>query len=114
MVSQASLRYLKTSPQKARLVVDQIRGRDVAEALAVLKMSTRRVSRSIEKLLNSAIANSQQLEERVDVDTLYVSRAWVDTGPNERRGRPGPMGRFMPIVRRRSHVTLELDVKKGR
>jgi large subunit ribosomal protein L22 len=114
MISRATLRYLKTSPQKTRLVVDQIRGRDVADALATLQTSGRRVARSIEKLLNSAIANAQQGEERVDVDQLYVARAWVDEGPNERRGRPGPMGRFMPIMRRRSHVTLQLDLKKGR
>jgi large subunit ribosomal protein L22 len=69
------------------------------------------VSRDIEKLLNSAIANAQNREERVDVDELYVSRAFVDRGPSERRGRPGPMGRFMPIVKRRSHVTVELDLR---
>ncbi|MDH3284194.1 MAG: 50S ribosomal protein L22 [Acidobacteriota bacterium] len=114
MVSHAKLRFLKSSPQKTRLVVDQIRGRDVGDAVAILKTSRKRVARSVEKLLNSAIANSQQLEERVDVDRLYVSAAWVDRGPSERRGRPGPMGRFMPILRRRSHVTVQLDLKKDR
>ncbi len=112
MVSHAKLRYLKASPQKVRLVVDQIRGRDVGEALAILKTSTRRPSRAIEKLLNSAIANSQNREERVDVDELYISRAWVDKGPVEKRGRAGTMGRFFPVLRRRSHVTVELDLRK--
>ncbi|UCF68418.1 MAG: 50S ribosomal protein L22 [Acidobacteriota bacterium] len=111
MISKATLRFLKTSPQKARLVVDQIRGRNVEEALAILKASRRRVARHVEKVLHSAIANAQQREERVDVDRLYVSRAWVDRGPRERRGRAGPMGRFMPMLRRRSHVTLQLDTR---
>lgn len=111
MISHAKLRFLKASPQKTRLVVDQIRGRGVADAIAILKMSKKRVSRDIEKLLNSAIANAQNREERVDVDDLFVSRAFVDRGPSERRGRPGPMGRFMPIVKRRSHVTVELDLR---
>ncbi|RMG48147.1 MAG: 50S ribosomal protein L22 [Acidobacteria bacterium] len=111
MVAKATLRYLKGSPQKVRLVVDQIRGRDVGDAMALLKHSRRRAARAVEKLLASAIANAQQREERLDVDKLYVSRAWVDPGPRERRGRPGPMGRFMPVLKRRSHVTLELDMR---
>lgn len=113
MVAKAILRYLKSSPQKVRLVVDQIRGQDVGDAMAILKQSPRRAARAVEKLLTSAIANTQQLEERVDVDRLFVSRAWVDPGPRERRGRPGPMGRFMPVLKRRSHVTLQLDVRKA-
>jgi len=111
MVASATLRYWKGSPQKVRLVVDQIRGRDVGDAMAILKQSRRRAARALEKLLASAIANAQQREERVDVDELYVARAWVDPGPRERRGRPGPMGRFMPVLKRRSHVTLQLDVR---
>ena len=111
MVSHASLRFLKASPQKARLVVDQIRGQDVGDAIAILKTSRRRVSRPLEKLLNSAIANAQQGEERVDVDQLFVSRAWVDKGPVDKRGRAGTMGRFFPVKHRRSHVTLELDIR---
>jgi len=111
MISQAKLRYLRSSPQKVRLVVDQIRGKDVGEAIALLRASTKKVSRSLEKLVGSAVANSQQLEEPVDIDRLFVARAWVDQAPTERRGRPGPMGRFMPLVRRRSHITVQLDLK---
>lgn len=110
MVSKATLRFLKASPQKARLVVDQIRGLGVDEALGVLKASRKRASRAIEKLLSSAIANAQGREERVDVDRLFVSRVWVDEGPMEKRGRPATMGRFFPILRRRSHITIELDL----
>ncbi len=110
MISRATLRYLKTSPQKTRLVADQIRGREVGEALAILRTSPKRVARALEKLLGSAIANAQQLEERVDIDRLYVARIFVDKGPTERRGRAGTMGRFMPVLKRRSHVTIELDL----
>lgn len=112
MISKATLRFLKASPQKTRLVVDQIRGRDVGEAIAVLKTSRRRVARPLEKLLTSAIANAQQGEERVDVDRLYVAKAWVDKGPPDKRGRAGTMGRFFPILHRRSHVTLQLDLRQ--
>jgi large subunit ribosomal protein L22 len=114
MVSQATLRYLKTSAQKARLVVDQIRGADVGDALAVLQASDKRAARAVMKLLNSAIANATQREERVDVDRLYVSRAWVDQGPSDKRGRAGTMGRFFPVLHRRSHITLQLDVRDPR
>ncbi len=111
MLSQAKLRFLKISPQKARLVVDQIRGRDVGEALAILKTSPRRAARHVEKLLNSAIANTQNREERIDVDQLFVKSCWVDKGPVERRGRPGTMGRFFPVLKRRSHITIQLDLR---
>ncbi len=112
MVSHATLRYCRTSAQKARLVVDMIRGEDVGTALAILKGSTKRVARAVEKVLNSAIANAQNREERIDVDRLFVSKAWVDEGPSESRGRAGTMGRYFPRLRRRSHVTLQLDVRK--
>jgi large subunit ribosomal protein L22 len=113
-LAEATLRYVKTSPQKTRLVVDQIRGQDVGNALSILKASPRRVARTVEKLLNSAIANAQNREERVDVDRLFVKRIWVDQAPSEKRGRPGSMGRFMPIRRRRSHIKIQLDLRQGR
>ncbi len=112
MVSHATLRYLRTSAQKTRLVVNQIRGRNVGEAMGILKASPKRVARAIEKLLASAIANSQNREERVDVDRLFVAKAWVDEGPSEGRGRAGTMGRYFPRLRRKAHVTLQLDVRK--
>lgn len=114
MVSQATLRFLKYSPQKARLVVDLIRGQEVGTALAIVRGSTRAVAKPLEKLLNSAIANAQQREERVDVDRLYVAKAWVDQGPQEKRGRAGTMGRFFPVRHRRSHITVQLDVWSGK
>lgn len=114
MVSTAKLRYAKTSAQKARLVIDQIRGQNVAEALGILKASTKRVSKDVEKLLNSAIANAQNREERVDVDRLFVAEAFVDEGPTEKRGRAGTMGRFFRVLHRTSHITLGLDVRSAK
>jgi large subunit ribosomal protein L22 len=112
-LAEATLRYAKASPQKTRLVVDQIRGQDVGLALSILQGSPKRVAKIVEKLLNSAIANAQNREERVDVDQLFVKRIWVDQAPPDRRGRPGSMGRFMPIKRRRSHIRVQLDLRKG-
>lgn len=112
MISHAKLKHLKASPQKTRLVADQIRGRDVGDAMAILTTSKRRVAGPLAKLLNSAVANAQQGEERVDVDRLFVSKIWVDQGPTDRRGRAGAMGRFMPYLRRQSHVTVQLDLRK--
>jgi large subunit ribosomal protein L22 len=112
-LAEATLRYVKASPQKARLVVNQIRGEDVGQALGILKGSPKRVARVVEKLLNSAIANATNREERVDVDRLFVKRIWVDQAPADRRGRPGSMGRFMPIKHRRSHIRIQLDLRQG-
>lgn len=111
MIAHASLRYLHASAQKTRLVADLIRGADVDEAMALLRTSRKRVARDLIKLLNSALANAQNREERVDIDRLFISRLCVDQGPMERRGRAGTMGRFMPRKRRRSHVRVELDVR---
>lgn len=113
MVSKATLRYLRTSAQKTRLVVDQIRGRDVGDALGILKASPKRVARAVEKVLTAALANAQQREERVDVDRLFVARAWVNEGPSEKRGRAGTMGRFFPRLKRKSHITLQLDLREA-
>jgi len=112
MVTQAKLRFLKTSAQKTRLVVDQIRGRDVGEALSILHYSTKIVSKDLEKLLRSAVANAQQGERRVDVDDLFISKAHVDGGPIEKRVRVRSMGRVFRIMKRRCHVTLQLDARR--
>jgi large subunit ribosomal protein L22 len=111
MVAKATYRFSGISAQKARLVVDQIRGRGVGEALGILKASTKRVAKDVEKALNSAIANASNREERVDVDRLFVSEAFVNEGPTEKRGRAGSMGRFFRIMHRSSHITVALDVR---
>ena len=112
MVTQAKLRFCGTSAQKARLVVDQIRGRDVGKALSILHYSRKTVARDVEKLLRSALANAQQGERRVDVDDLFVSRATVDGGRIDKRVRVRSMGRIFRIMKRTCHVTLHLDSRR--
>ncbi len=109
--SKAKLRYLRASAQKTRLVVDQIRGKRVDEARAVLKNSIKRVAREVLKVLQSAQANTEARPETAamfDADELYVTRAFVDEGPITKRSQPAPMGRAYPIHKRTCHVTIEL------
>ena len=112
MVSKAKMKYLGSSAQKTRLVVDLIRGREVAEALATLRGTRKAVARDVSKVLASALANAKSLREDVDVDRLFISRVFVDAGPSQKRIRPAPMGRAFRIIRRSCHVTIELDEKK--
>ncbi len=113
MISSARLRYLRSSPQKVRLVVDQIRGLDVNLALATLDNSPKSVAVDVARLLRSAVANSAKGDQRVDADTLYVSGAWVDTGPTMKRIRPATFGRAFRVLHRLSHITIELDAREG-
>ncbi|HLG17894.1 MAG TPA: 50S ribosomal protein L22 [Blastocatellia bacterium] len=118
MKARAVAKYIKGSPQKARLVIDLIRGRNVNEALGVLKVSRKRASGPIETALRSAIANAQQKADQfnvaIDVDRLVVSKATVDLGPTKyrRRVRPAPMGRAYRERRWQSHITIELESEK--
>lgn len=109
-VGRAKGKYFKLSPQKARLVIDLIRGQDVPKALGLLKVTPKRATRSIEKVLKSAVANAKEKQPTIDVDKLYVYRAYVDSGPTKmwKRIRPTSMLKVMHIVRRHSHVTIHL------
>jgi ribosomal protein L22, bacterial type len=109
-VSRAKGKYFKVSPQKARLVIDLIRGQNVIKALGILKITPKRATRSIEKVLKSAIANAKEKQPTIDVDRLYVYRAYVDSGPTKmwKRIRPTSMLKVMHIMRRHSHVTIHL------
>jgi large subunit ribosomal protein L22 len=111
MVSKAKMRYLRSSPQKTRLVVDQIRGLDANKALATLDESRKSVARDVSKLLRSAVANAQKGDQRVDADTLFVSRAWVDCGPSLKRSRAATFGRAFRILHRTCHITVELEAR---
>jgi large subunit ribosomal protein L22 len=103
----ATSRYVRTSAQKAGLVLDQIRGRDVTRALAALRFSPKLIARDIEKVLRSAIANAQQQEGfSGDVERLYVVEAWANQGPSMKRIRPAPMGRAFRVVKRTAHLTV--------
>jgi large subunit ribosomal protein L22 len=115
MEATASARYLRGSAQKARLVVDMIRGKDVNRALAILRYSTKRASNLIEKCMRSAIANANEAAEKanvaIDPDDLWVKTAFVDRGPtkNRRRVRPAPQGRAYREQRHFCHVTILLS-----
>ena len=111
MEAIAKLRHLKSSAQNVRLVADLIRGRGVGEALQILRTTPKAVSKDLEILLRSAIANASQKNPSVDVDELFVSRIFVDPGPIEKRIRPAPMGRAYRIQKRRSHVTVAVAEK---
>jgi large subunit ribosomal protein L22 len=105
--AHATARYVRTSAQKAGLVLDLIRGRSVNEALATLRFSRKAVAREIEKVLRSAIANAQQREGfGGDVDRLYVARCYANQGPSMKRVRPAPMGRAFRVLKRTAHITI--------
>lgn len=103
--AKALLRYAKLSPQKARLVVDLIRGKKAGEALTILKFTLKRPARIVSKVLRSAVANAEQ-KDLGDVDALRVSRAFVDGGPVQKRFQARAMGRGAPIKKRTSHITI--------
>jgi large subunit ribosomal protein L22 len=110
VIATARLKYLGVSAQKTRLVVDQVRGRSVGEAMTILRYSPKLVAKDLEKLLKSALANAQQKDPNVDVDKLMVSRAQVDDAPPMKRARSQSMGRVFRILKRSCHVTFDLDV----
>jgi large subunit ribosomal protein L22 len=106
METRATTKYLRVSPQKARLVVDLIRGRRAGEAINILRFTKKRIAREVEKTLHSAIANAEEKSEHLDVDELVVAKAFVNEGPRMKRIRPAPMGRAYRYQRRLSHITL--------
>lgn len=108
--AHAIARYVRTSAQKAGLVLDTIRGRDVNQALATLQYLRKAISHDIAKVLRSAIANAQQKEGfGGDVDRLYVSACYADQGPSMKRIRPAPMGRAFRVVKRTAHLTVRVS-----
>ena len=109
--AKAVLRYVRMTPRKVRMVIDLIRGRDVAEALTVLKYLPRAAAPVVEKVLNSAVANAGQ-RELGDPESLKVSKAYVDGGPVFKRFRARSMGRANPIHKRTSHVTIAVSPAK--
>lgn len=109
MQAMAKARFVRTSPRKARLVIDEIRGKDVKEALAILKFTPNRAARLIEKVINSAVANAEN-NFHMNGDSLKVAVAFVDGGPNVmKRVRSAPMGRMYRIVKRMSHITIAVE-----
>jgi large subunit ribosomal protein L22 len=108
--AHATARYIRTSAQKAALVLNTIRGRDVNHALATLQFMRKSISHDIAKVLRSAIANAQQKDGfGGDVDRLYVSACYANQGPSMKRIRPAPMGRAFRVVKRTAHLTVRVS-----
>jgi large subunit ribosomal protein L22 len=107
--AHATARYIRTSAQKAGLVLDLIRGKDVNRALATLQFTKKTVAGDVAKLLRSAIANAQQQDGfSGDVDRLFVSAAFANQGPSQKRVRPAPMGRAFRVLKRTAHLTVHV------
>jgi large subunit ribosomal protein L22 len=110
--AQATAKYVRTSSQKAGLVLDLIRGKDINRALSALQFSKKAVARDIAKVLRSAVANAQQQDGfGGDVERLFISKAHADNGPSMKRVRPAPMGRAFRIIKRTTHLTIEVTEK---
>ena len=113
--AHATARYIRTSAQKAGLVLDLIRGRDVNHALATLRFARKGVARDIEKVLRSAIANAQTKDGfGGDVDRLFVAACFANQGPSQKRIRPAPMGRAFRVVKRTAHLTVRVAERPGK
>ena len=107
--AQATVRYVRTSAQKAGLVLALIRGKDVNQALATLQFTRKGVAGDIAKLVRSAVANAQQKDGfSGDVDRLFVSKAYANQGPSQKRVRPAPMGRAFRVLKRTAHLTVHV------
>jgi large subunit ribosomal protein L22 len=108
--AHATAKYVRTSAQKAGLVLDLIRGRDVNAALATLRFARKGVARDIEKVLRSAIANASQKDGfGGDVERLFVNACYANQGPSQKRIRPAPMGRAFRVVKRTAHLTVQVS-----
>ena len=116
--AKATQRSTRQSPYKMRLVIDEIRGKTVNEALAYLAFSKKHAAKQIEKVLRSAVANAEfaarEANEALDVDDLVVTRAVVNEGPKLKRFTPAAMGRATPIQKRTSHVEIVVAEKGAR
>jgi large subunit ribosomal protein L22 len=110
METRAAARFIRISPRKIRLVMDQVRGRKIGEALSQLTFAPQRGARILKKLLDSALANAEQ-RANVNVDSLYIKRIYADEGPSLKRWIPRAQGRATRIRKRTSHLTVVLDEK---
>ncbi len=110
MVAKAHLKYARISPRKVKIVLDLIRGKDVATAMAILKNTPKSASEYLTKLLRSAVANAEN-NFNMDASKLYVSECFVCPGPTLKRIRPRAQGRAFRINKRTSHVTIAVSEK---
>ena len=110
--AQATARNIRTSAQKAGLVLDLIRGKNVNQALATLQFTKKTIARDIAKVLRSAVANAQQKDGfSGDIERLFVTACYADQGPSLKRVRPAPMGRAFRVVKRTAHLTVKVAEK---
>ena len=107
---RAVTKYVRMSPQKVRLVVDLVRGRGVNEALTILRFTPKAAAKVVAKTIASAAANAEE-NYGLTVDDLYISAIMADEGPTLKRGRAGARGRYKPILKRSSHITVVLSEK---
>lgn len=110
MEAKAIARYIRIAPRKVRIVIDLIRGKQIGEALAILKYTPKVASEVVEKVLKSAVANAEH-NYNMDVDKLYVAEAYVDQGPTLKRIHPRSRGQAFSILKRSSHVTVVVKEK---
>jgi large subunit ribosomal protein L22 len=108
----AKHRYARIAPRKARLMMDLIRGRDVDDAISMLRFSKRRASGMIEKIIRSAVANASEQDAAARRQALYVAKAWVDPGPTIKRFQPKDRGKAYPIMKRTSHLCVVVDERE--
>jgi large subunit ribosomal protein L22 len=110
MPFKATHRFARIAPRKARLILDLIRGRDVDDALALLKFSKKRAAVLVDKVVRSAVANAG--EQEADTGALYVKEAWADPGPTIKRFQPKDRGKAYSIMKRTSHLVVTLDERQ--
>ncbi|MDY6879848.1 MAG: 50S ribosomal protein L22 [Thermodesulfobacteriota bacterium] len=108
MEAKAVARFVRISPQKVRLVMDEIRGKKIEEAVNMLSFAPQKGARILKKLIESAVANAEG-NGNIDVDALYIKRIYADEGPTMKRWRPRALGRATRINKRTSHLTVILD-----
>jgi large subunit ribosomal protein L22 len=109
MPFEAKHRFARISPRKARLLMDLVRGRNVDDAITMLRFSKQRASGMIEKVIRSAVANATEQEAVTRRNALYVAKAWVDAGPVTKRFQPKDRGKAYPIMKRTSHLVVTID-----
>ena len=117
--AHATARYVRTSAQKAGLVMDLIRGKKASEALSILRFTKKSIARDIEKALRSAIANAVHVADknqkrRLDEDDLFVSSCYANQGPSMKRVRPAPMGRAYRVIKRTTHLTVKVAERESK
>ena len=111
MKVKAAAKYLPTTSRKAKLVVDLVRGKNLEDALNILKFTPRAASGLVERLLRSALANAKQNSEIKDIDKLYISEIYATQGPTLKRFQPRARGRAFRIKKRTSHISVVLEEK---